>query len=59
MRNGSARKRQRGAPIRSRLVRYSMTVIPAGKNTSWVTHSWRSTLVLGEKMVVRMHWSGG
>ena len=31
IRSGSAMKRQRGTPIWSRLVRYSMTVMPAGK----------------------------
>ena len=32
-----------------------MTVMPAGKKTSWVTHSRRSTFVCGEKIVVLMH----
>src|SRR5207245_10190581 len=53
MRSGRARNRQRSAPIWSRLVRYSMTVIPAGKNTWCVVHSAGVSLTPGSKIDVR------
>ena len=54
MASGSAMKRQRATPIAWRFVKYSITVMPAGKKTSCVVHSWRATGVRGEKVIVRI-----
>ena len=50
--SGSAMKRQRAAPIWSRLVRYSMTVMPAGKKIACVVYSdaARSAPRLGDRV---------
>src|SRR6185295_214140 len=53
-RRGRAMNRQRAAPMRSRFVRYSITVMPRGKNAWCVVHSSFVTLVSGEKIPVRM-----
>src|SRR5207249_8596194 len=57
--SGSARNRQRAAPIWSRLVRYSITVIPAGKKIACVVYSERPGRRRGSAIVSRMQWSGG
>src|SRR5213593_2721820 len=46
-------QRQRGTPIRSRLVRYSITVTPAGKNTWCVVHCSGVSFTPGSKIDVR------
>ena len=46
--------RQSPAPIWSRLVRYSITVMPLGKKMWCVVHSSRVIFVPGEKIDVRM-----
>src|SRR5439155_7543500 len=56
---GSATKRQRGAPMRSRLVRYSITVMPAGKKIACVVYSSRLGRRRGSATVSRMQKSGG
>jgi hypothetical protein len=52
--SGSAKNRHRAAPIWSRLVRYSITVMPAGKKMAWVVYSARSGLRRGVAIVSRM-----
>src|SRR6266850_3242817 len=52
--SGSATNRQRGAPIWSRLVRYSITVMPAGKKIACVVYSSRPGRRRGSATVSRM-----
>src|SRR6185295_8135541 len=57
--SGRAMNRQRIEPMRCRLVRYSITVIPAGKKMWCVVQSSGRTFRVGSKMLVRTEKSGG